>query len=82
LLCDDRDRLEGHSATYFSWFGTVTPFVAASFFVGFIGLMDLFLVAMIILRSLDMFRSVLGTWLPFLLIFAATLLTGLLINHR
>jgi len=28
------------------------------------------------LRSLDMFRSVLGTWLSFLLIFAATAATG------
>ena len=41
---------------------------------------DLLLVALIINHSLDMFHSVLGTWLPFLLIFLATLLTGALIQ--
>jgi hypothetical protein len=70
------------SAVYYTWFAVVPPLVAAAFFVGFIVLMDFFLVALVILRSLDMFRSVLGTWLPFLLIFFATFLTGVLLGHR
>ena len=72
----------GATAVYYTWFGSAPPIVAASFFVGFIVMMDFFLVALVILRSLDMFRSVLGTWLPFLLIFSASLITGLVISHR
>jgi hypothetical protein len=37
--------------------------------------MDFFLVALIIIRSLDMFRRFLGTRIPFTLIFASTYLT-------
>jgi hypothetical protein len=33
---------------------------------------------MLILRSFEMFTSLLGTWIPFALIFASTYLTGLL----
>jgi hypothetical protein len=40
--------------------------------------MDFFLVAMVINRSFEMFTSPLGTWIPFVLIFASTYLTGLL----
>ncbi len=39
--------------------------------------MDFLLVALVILRSLAMFASLLGTWIPFALIFTATYLTGL-----
>ena len=35
-----------------------------------------FLVALVIIQSLAMFASVLGTWIPFALIFASTYLTG------
>jgi hypothetical protein len=72
----------GASAVYFTWFAVATPLVAAAIFVGFIMVMDFVLVALVILRSLDMFRSALGTWLPFLLIFSAALLTGLLLDRR
>jgi hypothetical protein len=41
-------------------------------------LADFFLVALVINRSMDMFRSVIGTWLPFLLIFVATYIAGVL----
>jgi len=68
------------SFVYFRWFGEATPLAAAVWFEGFVFVLDLLLVALVINRSLDMFRSVLGTWLPLLLIFMATLLTGALMR--
>ncbi len=44
--------------------------------LAFIVLVHFVLVAFVMLRSLDMFRSVLGTWLPFALIYGATAATG------
>jgi hypothetical protein len=38
--------------------------------------MDLFIVALLIEKSFAMFKSILGTWLPFTLIFLATYFTG------
>jgi arsenate reductase len=64
------------SASYFRRFGYTSPLPTAAFFLAFIALVDFFLVALAINRSLDMFRSVLGTWLPFGLIFVATWVTG------
>jgi hypothetical protein len=37
---------------------------------------DFFVVGLAVNRSLEMFTSVLGTWIPFALIFLATWLTG------
>lgn len=65
------------SAIYFTRFGYTTPLQTAAAFLGIVVLMDFFLVALVINRSFDMFYSVLGTWLPFALIFASTYLTGL-----
>jgi hypothetical protein len=39
-----------------------------------------FVVALLVEKSFDMFRSVLGTWLPFALIFLATWLTGIVMG--
>jgi hypothetical protein len=39
--------------------------------------MDFFIVAMLINRNFEMFASLLGTWIPFALIFVSTFLTGL-----
>jgi hypothetical protein len=44
--------------------------------------MDFLLVALIINRSLDMFASLIGTWIPFGLIFASTYATGTLVRGR
>jgi hypothetical protein len=44
--------------------------------------MDVFLVALVINRSLEMFESVLGTWFPWVLIFFSTYLTGLVVETR
>jgi len=44
--------------------------------------MDVFLVALLIERSFEMFTSLLGTWIPWALIFTSTYLTGWLITTR
>lgn len=67
----------GLSLLYFSLFNFTTPLVTAVLFVVIVILMDFFVVALLIIKSLDMFRSIIGTWIPFLLIFLATYLTGL-----
>lgn len=64
------------SAVYFDAFHYTSPFETASVFVGVVVVMDAGLVAPVIEKSFAMFRSVLGTWLPFGLIFLATYLTG------
>ncbi len=66
----------GISLLYFRKFNYTTPLQTASYFLAFVIAMDFFVVAMLINRSFDMFASVLGTWLPFALIFASTYLTG------
>ncbi len=54
----------------------------ASFFLGFVVFMDFFVVAMLIEKDFAMFRSVLGTWLPFFLIFCATFITGTVLTQK
>ncbi|HKN30651.1 MAG TPA: hypothetical protein VJY34_23360 [Roseiarcus sp.] len=65
------------SYVYFTHFRSVTPLVAAAFMTAFIIFLDAALVAPVFERSYAMFGSALGTWLPFLSIFAAAYLTGL-----
>jgi hypothetical protein len=67
----------GVSWVYFSKFNYTTPLRTALIFVAFVILVDFFVVALLINRSLEMFTSVLGTWLPFVLIFTSTYFTGL-----
>jgi hypothetical protein len=62
--------------SYRRWFGDAAPVAVAAMFVGFVIAMDFGLVAVVILKSMDMFRSILGTWLPFLLIFLASWAAG------
>ena len=64
------------SLIYFSKFKYTTPFITALIFIGFVMVVDFFLVALVINKSLDMFTSPLGTWIPFALIFISTYLTG------
>ena len=67
----------GVSFVYFKRFNYTSPLQTAIIFVGFVMVVDFFVVALLILKSLDMFASLLGTWIPFALIFASTYLTGL-----
>jgi hypothetical protein len=39
--------------------------------------MDFFIIALMIEKSFDMFKSILGTWIPFILIMLSTYLTGI-----
>ena len=64
------------SLIYFSKFSYTGPLKTALIFIGFVIVVDFFLVALIINKSLDMFTSPLGTWIPFALIFISTYLTG------
>jgi hypothetical protein len=70
------------SFLYFRKFNYTNPLTTASIFIVFIMVIDFFIVALMINKSLDMFRSFLGTWLPFLLIFAATWVTGEIIHRK
>ena len=45
-----------------------------------IGAPVFFIVTLLINDSLDMFRSLLGAWIPFGLIFSSTCITGLAVN--
>lgn len=65
------------SLVYFRRFNFTTPLQTALIFVGFVIAVDFFVVAFLINRSLDMFTNLLGTWIPFALIFASTYLMGL-----
>ena len=64
------------SLMFFRKFNYTTPLQTAMIFVGFVIAVDFFVVALLINRSLEMFVSLLGTWIPFALIFTSTYLTG------
>ena len=66
---------------YFRNFHYTTPLQTAGIFISFVVFMDFFLVALVINKSLDMFTSLIGTWIPFVLIFSSTYLTGLLVRR-
>lgn len=70
------------SLFYFNKFNFTTPLQTALVFTGFVIVMDFFVVALLINRSTEMFTSLLGTWIPFGLIFASTYLTGLYMIKR
>jgi hypothetical protein len=70
------------SWVYFTRFNYTTPLQTAAIFMGFVIVVDFFLVALVINRSLEMFTSPLGTWIPFALIFASTYLTGMSLRGR
>lgn len=64
---------------YFTRHHFLSPLQTALAVLGFIIAMDFFVVALLILHSLEMFSSFLGTWLPFTLIFLSTWITGSLV---
>ena len=72
----------GVSLSYFSKYNYTSPLKTAAIFVGFIIVVDFFVVSMLILKSFDMFASPLGTWIPFALIFTSTFLTGTYITKK
>ena len=70
------------SFNYFRTDNHLTPLKTAFAFVSFVIVVDFFVVALLILRNLEMFSSVLGTWIPFVLIFLSTYLTGIVLNYK
>ncbi len=64
------------SVIYYKKYPSVSPWKTALTFFLFVFLMDLLIVAPFIEKSYVMFQSFLGTWLPFILIFFTTYLTG------
>jgi len=64
------------SMVYFSKFNYTSPLVTAGIFTGFVIVVDFLVVGLLINRSLSMFSSLLGTWIPFGLIFMSTLVVG------
>ena len=64
------------SSYYFKKYDFTTPLEAAGLFVAFVVLMDFIIVALLINKSLAMFGNVLGTWIPFVLIFISVYYTG------
>ncbi|MCW3974868.1 MAG: hypothetical protein NWE86_01310 [Candidatus Bathyarchaeota archaeon] len=64
------------SLFYFKKYNYTTPLQTAIIFTFFVVLMDIFVVSLLINKNFDMFKSILGTWLVFALIFISTYLTG------
>ncbi|MBI4787082.1 MAG: hypothetical protein HY782_08560 [Chloroflexi bacterium] len=65
------------SLIYFKRFNYTTPLRTAIAFLAFVVFMDVFLIALFVEKSFAMFASILGTWIPFTLIFLSAYLTGL-----
>ena len=62
---------------YFKKLRYTSPLQTSVAFVLIVMFMDFFFVALVINRSLEMFQSLLGTWIPFVLIILSTYLMGL-----
>jgi hypothetical protein len=67
---------------YSSKFGYTKPWQTALAFLLIVMFVDFFLVALVINKSLEMFTSALGTWIPFLLIFASTYIVARLTSKK
>ena len=71
------------SFAYFRRTGSDRVLSTAVGFTVFVMAVDLFLMALLVLRSLAMFESPIGTWIPFGLIFSSSYLTGRYVtSHR
>ena len=68
------------SAFYFQRFAYTTPLNTAFIFALVVLFMDFFVVSLVVNRNLSMFANPLGVWIPLLLIFTATHITGLLVT--
>lgn len=64
------------SWNYHRRFNFTPPDVTGLCFLAVVVFMDVFLVAMVIEGSFDMFKSPLGTWIPFAFIYLAVLAAG------
>lgn len=67
---------------YYAKFNYTTPLQTALVFVFVVIIMDVFIVALLIEKSFEMFTSPIGTWIPISSIFLATYFTGLFVKRR
>lgn len=67
---------------YHKRFNYTTPVITGLIFLGVVIFMDFFIVAMFFEKSFVMFKSILGTWIPFVLIFISTSVAGLCVNSK
>ena len=67
---------------YFKKFNFTSPIKTALIFISIVIIMDAGLVAPVLEGSYDMFKSPLGTWFPFILIFLSTLIIGRISQSR
>jgi demethylmenaquinone methyltransferase/2-methoxy-6-polyprenyl-1,4-benzoquinol methylase len=58
------------------WLGATSPLQAAGIFLSVVIALDFVVVSLLIEGNFDMFKSVIGTWIPFALIFVTTYLCG------
>jgi hypothetical protein len=70
------------SLFYFRRFHYTSPLITATIIVSFVILADVFIVALLIEKSFEMFTSILGTWIPFALIFVSTYAAGRYVEKR
>jgi len=67
---------------YHRRFPSARPVETAMLFLGVVIALDVFVVALLVERSFAMFQSLLGTWIPFVLIFASTTIAGRLARNE
>jgi hypothetical protein len=67
---------------YFTKLNYTSPILTATVFTLLVISLDFFVVALVINRSMEMFQSLLGTWIPFALIFLSTYLTGMVVEAQ
>jgi hypothetical protein len=67
---------------YYTRFGYTKPLMTAAAFLGMVILLDIFPVATVINRSFEMFTSMLGTWIPWALIFLSTYAVGVAVEGQ
>jgi len=70
------------SFVYYRKFNFTSPIQTAFIFLLFVIVMDAGLVAPVFEKSYGMFKSMIGTWIPFALIFLSAYFTGLLIIRK
>jgi len=70
------------SSVYYKRYNYTTPLQTAVVFVSVVIFVDFFLVALVIEKSFAMFASLIGTWIPWALIFVSTYLRGLFAAKR
>ena len=70
------------SLNYVRRYHHFSPLKTAVMFILVVMMIDFFFVALVLIRSLEMFSSLLGTWIPFILIFLSSYGIGILAGQK